>query len=78
MSRWTDYTEPTRIRAVALAVVQLVGALGITLPFDLPGLAEAAISVLAVVLPLITGELIRAKVTPALGRHEAPEESSSR
>lgn len=74
---WTDYTEPARIRALVLAVVQLVGALGIVLPFDLPGFAEALIGVFAVVLPLITGELIRAKVTP-VGRHAAREELSSR
>lgn len=72
MTRWTDYTEPARIRAAVLAVVQLLGALGIVLPFDLPGIAEAAIAVLAVVLPLVTGELIRAKVTPA-GRHAVVE-----
>lgn len=77
MSRWTDYTEPARIRAAALAVVQLAAALGLVLPFDLPGLAEAAIGVLAVVLPLVTGELIRAKVTP-VGKHAAGEEFSSR
>lgn len=77
--KWTDYTEPARIRAAALAIVQLCAALGIVLPFDLPGLAEAAIGILAFVLPVITGELIRSKVTPtaAIGRHEAPEESSS-
>lgn len=73
---WTDYTEPARIRAVALAVVQLVAALGITLPFDLPGLVEGVLAILAFVLPLITGELIRAKVTP-VGRHAAPEDPSS-
>lgn len=72
MTRWTDYTEPTRIRAAVLALVQLAGALGIVLPFDLPGLAEAAIAILALILPLITGELIRAKVTP-VGRHAAEE-----
>lgn len=76
MTRWTDYTEPARIRAAALALVQLCAALGIVLPFDLPGLAEAAIAVLAVVGPLVFGELIRAKVTP-VGRHAAPEEFSS-
>jgi len=71
MAAWTDFTEPARIRTAALAVVQLAGALGITLPFDLPGLAEAAIGVLAVLLPVITGELIRSKVQP-VGEHEAP------
>lgn len=68
MTRWTDATEPARIRALALAVVQLAAALGIVLPFDLPGIAETLIAVLAAGLPLITGELIRAKVTP-VGRH---------
>ena len=77
MTRWTDYTEPARIRAAALALVQLCAALGIVLPFDLPAVADAVIAVLAVVLPLITGELIRAKVTP-VGRHAAREEDSSR
>lgn len=76
--KWTDYTEPARIRAAVLAVVQLTAALGIVLPFDLPGISEALIAVLAVVLPLVTGELIRAKVRPAEasvdapGRHAAP------
>lgn len=69
---WNSYTEPARIRAIALAVVQLAAALGIVLPFDLPGIAEAVIVVLAAVLPLVTGEAIRAKVTP-VGRHAAPE-----
>jgi hypothetical protein len=70
MAAFNDYTEPARIRAFALAVVQLTAALGIVLPFDLPGIAEATIGVLAVVLPLVTGELIRAKVTP-VGEHAA-------
>ena len=63
--RWTDATEPARIRAVAAAVIQLCAALGITLGFDLPGIAEALILVLAAVTPLIQGETTRAKVTPA-------------
>lgn len=65
-----DALEPARIRALALAVVQLAAALGIVLPFDLPAIAEAVIAVLAVVLPLVTGELIRAKVMP-VGKHAA-------
>lgn len=77
MMKWSDYTEPARIRATALAVVQLCAALGVTLPFDLPGLAEAGIALGSFLLPIITGELIRAKVTPAVGRHEAPEDFSS-
>lgn len=57
-----EYTEPSRVRAIVTAVVALAAALGIVLPFDLPGLAEAAIGVLAVVLPLIQGESTRAAV----------------
>jgi len=71
MARWTDYTEPARIRAAALAVVQLCAALGITLPFDIPGLAEGLIALVAVVGPIVTGELIRRKTRP-VGKHEAP------
>lgn len=64
MSRWTDYTEPARIRAVVTAVIALAGALGVVLPFDLPGIAEALIVVLSVALPLIQGETTRSKVVP--------------
>jgi hypothetical protein len=60
--KWLNYTEPARIRAVVTAAVALCAALGVTLPFDLPGIAEAAIGVLAVVLPLIQGEATRAAV----------------
>lgn len=70
--KWTDYTEPARIRAIVTAVVGLAAALGLTLPFDLPGAAEVLLPVLAFVLPLIQGEATRAKVTP-VGRHAAPE-----
>lgn len=73
---WSDYTEPARLRAAGLAIVQFCAALGIVLPFDLPGLVEAAVAILALLLPVITGELIRAKVTPSTGRHAAPEEVS--
>jgi len=65
VARWTDYTEPARIRAVVTAVVGLAAALGLTLPFDLPGASEVLIPVLAFVLPLIQGEATRAKVRPA-------------
>ena len=57
--------EPARLRAAVTAVVQLCAALGIVLPFDLPGIAEAAIALGAFVLPLIQGEWTRAKVVPA-------------
>lgn len=66
----SNYTEPARIRAIVTAVVALVGALGITLPFDLPGLAEAAIVVLSVLLPLIQGESTRAVVVSPATHNE--------
>jgi hypothetical protein len=58
----TNYAEPARIRAIVTAVVALCGALGVVLPFDLPGIAEAAIVVLSVLLPLIQGESTRSAV----------------
>lgn len=79
MSRaWTDYTEPARLRALAAAVVALAAALGLTLPFDLPGLVEVVVPLLAFVVPLVQGEATRAVVRPAAasvdapGRHSAP------
>ena len=60
--KWLNYVEPARVRAVVAAVLALCVALGITLPFDLPGIAEAAIGLLAVVVPLIQGETTRAAV----------------
>ena len=60
--RWWNYVEPARLRAIATAVVALCAALGVVLPFDLPGIAEAAIGVLAVLLPLLQGEVTRAAV----------------
>lgn len=62
MSRLWKYTEPARIRAIVAAVVALCGALGIVLPVDLPGIAEALIVVLAAVIPLVQGESTRAAV----------------
>lgn len=60
--KWWNYVEPARLRAIVAAVVALCAALGIVLPFDLPGIAEAAIGVLAVLVPLIQGETTRAAV----------------
>ena len=64
-----EYLEPARIRAVVTAVIALCGALGVVLPFDLPGVAEALILVLAAVLPLAQGEATRAAVVP-LEKHK--------
>jgi hypothetical protein len=60
--KWSDYTEPALIRAVVAAVLQLCAALGVTLGFDLPGIAEALIVVLAVLVPIIQGVTTRANV----------------
>ena len=56
--------EPARLRGIAIALVALAASLGLVLPFDLPGITEAIIGVLAVVLPILQGELTRAVVTP--------------
>lgn len=60
--KWSDYTEPARIRAAVVAVLAFCAALGVVLPFDLPGIAEALILVLAVVFPVAQGEATRAAV----------------
>lgn len=57
-----NYTEPSRLRAIAAAVVALVASLGLTLPFDLPGIVEAAIPLLAFLVPIVQGEATRAAV----------------
>lgn len=59
---WSNYTEPARIRAAVAAILALCGALGIVLPFDLPGIAEALILIFAVVFPVAQGESTRAAV----------------
>lgn len=60
--RWANYAEPARLRSITAAVVALVASLGLTLPFDLPGIIEAAIPLLAFLVPLIQGEATRAAV----------------
>lgn len=59
LARWT---EPARIRAAAAAVVALCATLGVTLPLDLPAAADAAITLGAVLLPLLQGEVTRRAV----------------
>lgn len=73
----SDYTEPARIRAIVTAVVGLAAALGLTLPFDLPGVAEVLIPVLAFFLPLVQGETTRAVVRPAAASVDAPGRHSA-
>jgi hypothetical protein len=59
---WLNYTEPARLRAIAAAVVALGAALGLTLPFDLPGAVEVILPLLAFLVPLLQGETTRAAV----------------
>jgi hypothetical protein len=65
-----NYTEPARLRAVVAAVVALCAALGIAIPFDLPAVAEAAIALLAVLVPLVQGESTRAAVFSPITHQE--------
>lgn len=60
-SLW-NYTEPAVLRAVVASVVSLAAALGITLPFDLPGIVEVVIPLLAVLVPIVQGITTRAAV----------------
>lgn len=64
--RWANYFEPARLRGIAVALVALAAALGLTLPFDLPGIVDVLAPVVAFVLPLLQGESTRnAVVSPA-------------
>lgn len=71
LKRLAEYTEPARVRAIVAAVIALAAALGIVLPFDLPGIAEAGIALLAVLIPVVQGEATRAAVvSPATNAAE--------
>lgn len=84
--RWLNYAEPSRVRAVVTAVLALCAALGIVLPFDLPGIAEALLLLVAAILPLVQGEATRAAVVSpqradliaqgraGTGLHDGPQE----
>ena len=78
MSDWLDRIrtmEPTRVRAVWVAVVALLVSIGVTINTDLDGAVQALIVAVFTVLPLIQGESTRAKVTPvAVLEDEAPAE----
>jgi hypothetical protein len=69
--KWSDYTEPALIRGVGAAVLQLCAALGVVLPFDLPGALEALILILAVVVPLVQAIWTRAKVWSQRSKDQA-------
>lgn len=60
---WTAL-EPARVRAIGAALILLLGALGITVTYDLPNIVEAIALLTAVIVPLLQGETTRAVVTP--------------
>lgn len=63
--RWlAGYAEPVRARAVAMAVLGLAAALGLTTQTGLPGWAEALLMASAWAWPMVQGRLTRPAVTP--------------
>lgn len=64
--------EPALVRAAWVAIVALLGSLGITLSENLPGVVESALVAASVILPAIQGFTTRAKVTP-VAKHSAIE-----
>lgn len=67
MTDWLDRIralEPARVRAVWVAVVALLVAVGVTVNTDVDGAVQALIVAVFTVLPLIQGEATRRKVTP--------------
>lgn len=63
--------EPARLRAVLAAVVGLLAALGISVTAETSGAVEALLIGALTLLPLILGESIRSKVSPAVETPEA-------
>ena len=67
MRDWYDYIramEPARLRAVWAAIIGVAVALGITISADTDRAVQAAIALLAAIIPLVQGEATRRKVTP--------------
>jgi hypothetical protein len=63
LSVW-NRLEPARLRAAWTAVIALAVALGFAIPSDADAVVTAIIGVLAVVIPLVQGEVTRGAVTP--------------
>jgi uncharacterized membrane protein len=59
---WLQYAEPARLRAMWVALVALLGTIGVTVSSDLDGTVGAIIGVVAVLLPVLQGEWTRASV----------------
>lgn len=62
--RYLAAFEPARLRAIWTAALALLLTLGISIPEQVSAKVTALIGLLAVVLPIVQGELTRAKVTP--------------
>lgn len=59
-------TEPARVRAVVAAVVGLLAALGVSVSSNITGAVEGVLIGVLTLLPLLLGESIRRKVSPAI------------
>ena len=66
--------EPARVRAVVAAVVGLLASLGVVVGSDISGAAEAVLIGSLTLLPLVLGESIRGKVSPAIEVPNSVEE----
>jgi hypothetical protein len=73
-----NYAEPAVLRGIITAVVALLASLGVVTTTDVSGAAEAAIPIVAFVLPLLQSLWTRAavfapKTVDSIGKHAAPE-----
>jgi hypothetical protein len=59
---WLQYAEPARLRAVWVALVALLGTIGVTLSTEVDADVGAIIGAIAVLLPVLQGEWTRASV----------------
>jgi len=72
MLRYVADTEPARLRAAVTAVLTALSALGVTVAADLPGRIDALITIIAILVPLVQGEVTRGAVySPATYRRDA-------
>lgn len=62
MLRHIADTEPARLRAAATAVLTALSALGVTVAADLPARIDAIIAIIAILVPLVQGEVTRGAV----------------
>lgn len=72
---WLNKFEPARLRAVWVAVIALLGTLGVSVTTEVDATVTSLIAFLVVVVPILQGELTRGSVyAPAtVERLEEPE-----